>query len=61
VIDRVRYRREVERLLELIGERTRELDLLEAHGARGAALHQRKLELGKVRMELAAVTAASSY
>jgi len=61
VTDRTRYRREVERLLGQISERTRELDLLKARGARGAALRQRKLELKRVRMELAAVTAASSY
>lgn len=59
--DRARYRREVERLLAQIAERTRELNLLKAHGARGAALREPKRELKKIRMELAAMTAASSY
>jgi hypothetical protein len=62
VTERARYRREVERLLAQIAERTRELNLLKAHGARGAALREPKRELKKVRMELAAVvTAAGSY
>ena len=52
-----RYRKEVERLLELIAERTRELDLLRVRGARGAALRDRKLELKQARMELATLTA----
>jgi hypothetical protein len=59
-MDRARYRREVERLLEQITVRTRELQLLKAYGARGAALQERKRELKHVRMELAALTAASS-
>jgi len=59
--DRARYRREVERLLEQITERTRELHLLKAYGARAAALREKKQELKRIRMELAAVTAASSY
>ena len=52
-----RYRKEVERLLELSAERTRELDLLWVRGARGAALRDRKLELKQARMELATLTA----
>ena len=56
-MDRVRYRREVERLLEQITERTRELHLLKAYGARSAALQERKRELKRVRSELAALTA----
>jgi len=58
--DRARYRKEVERLLGQIAERTRELNLLKAHGARAAALREPKRELKKARMELAAVTTAAS-
>jgi hypothetical protein len=60
VSDRARYRRDVERLLEQIKEKTRELQVLKAYGARSAALAERKRELKRVRMELAALTAASS-
>lgn len=59
--DRVRYRREVERLLAQITEKTRELQVLKAYGARAAALRDKKQELKRIRMELAAMTAASSY
>ncbi len=58
--DRARYRREVERLLQQITEKTRELQLLKTYGARNAALKERKQELKRIRMELAAMTAASS-
>ena len=59
--DRRRYQREVERLLEQIRERVRELQLLKVRGARGAALREHKQELKQARNELAALTAASSY
>lgn len=59
-MDRAHYRKEVERLLEQIAERTRELHLLKAYGARSAALRERKLELKKVRKELAAMTMTAS-
>lgn len=57
--DRARYRREVERLLEQITRLTHELRVLKTYGARSAALRERKLELKRVRMELAAVTTAA--
>lgn len=59
--DRRRYQREVERLLEQIRERVRELQLLKVRGARGAALQERKQELARTRKELAALVAASSF
>jgi hypothetical protein len=59
--DRRRYQREVERLLEQIRERVRELHLLKVRGARGPALREHKQELKQARKELAALTAASSY
>jgi len=58
--DRRRYQREVERLLEQIRERVRELQLLKVRGARGPALRDRKQELKRARKELAALVAASS-
>ena len=58
--DRARYRKEVERLLAQIAERTRELNLLKAHGARGPALRDPKRELKKVRTELASLTAVAA-
>jgi hypothetical protein len=61
VSDRRRYQREVERLLEQIRERVRELQLLKVRGARGAALQERKQELARTRKELAALVAASSF
>ena len=54
------YRDEVERLLQEIGDRTRELQLLEVRGARGAALRDTMEELRRTRSELAAVVAAGS-
>lgn len=59
--DRRRYQREVERLLEQIRERVRELQLLKVRGARAAALQERKQELARTRKELAALVAASSF
>lgn len=59
--DHARYRREVERLLQVITERTRELQLLKVRGARGPALRDPKHQLRQARMELAALTAASSH
>jgi hypothetical protein len=56
-----RYQREVERLLEQIRERVRELQLLKVRGARGPALRERKQQLSLTRKELAALVAASSY
>jgi len=61
MIDRARYRKEVERLLEQIAEKTRELQLLKAYGAQSAVLRERMQELRNARMELAALTAASSF
>jgi hypothetical protein len=58
--DRRRYQREVERLLEQIRERVRELQLLRVRGARGPALREQKHELKRARRELAALVAASS-
>jgi len=60
VTDHARYRKEVERLLAQIAERTRELNLLKAYGARAAALSEPKRELKKVRMELASLTAVAA-
>ncbi len=60
-MDRARYRREVERLLEQIAERTRELLVLREFGARGPALRERRQELKRARTELAALVAASSF
>jgi len=59
--DRRRYQREVERLLEQIRERVRELQLLRVRGARAAALREQKQELKRARRELAALVAASSH
>lgn len=59
--DRRRYQREVERLLEQIRERVRELQLLKVRGARGPALREPKHELKRARKELAALVAASSH
>jgi hypothetical protein len=61
VSDRRRYQREVERLLEQIRERVRELQVLKVRGARAAALQERKQELARTRKELAALVAASSF
>lgn len=58
--ERTRYRREVERLLEQIGERVRELRLMKARGARGPTLREQKRELSRARKGLAAVVAAGS-
>ncbi|HUZ98011.1 MAG TPA: hypothetical protein VMU74_01505 [Gaiellaceae bacterium] len=58
--DRRRYQREVERLLEQIRERVRELQLLRVRGARAAALREHKRDLSRTRKELAALVAASS-
>ncbi|HEX5247540.1 MAG TPA: hypothetical protein VFW41_10475 [Gaiellaceae bacterium] len=58
--DRGRYQREVERLLDQIRERVRELQLLRVRGARAAALREQKQELKRARRELAALVAASS-
>ena len=58
--DRRRYQIEVERLLEQIRERVRELRLLKVRGVRGAALREHKQELHRTRKELAALVAASS-
>ena len=59
-MDRRMYQREVERLLEQIGERVRELRLMKVRGALGPALQDRKRELKQARKELAALVAASS-
>ena len=57
--NRRRYQREVERLLEQIRERVRELQLLKVRGARGAAVRAQKEELKRARRELAALVAAT--
>lgn len=57
--DRHRYQREVERLLEQIRERVRELQLLRVRGARAAAVRAQKEELKRARHELAALVAAT--
>ena len=57
--DRHRYQREVERLLEQIRERVRELQLLRAGGARGAAVRAQKEALKRARHELATLVAAT--
>lgn len=57
--ERTRYRREVERLLEQIGDRVRELRLMKARGARGPALREQRRDLSRARKELAALTAAA--
>jgi hypothetical protein len=58
--DRRRYQHEVERLLEQIRERVRELQLLKVRGVRGPALAESKRDLVQTRNELAALVAASS-
>jgi hypothetical protein len=58
--DRRRYQREVERLLEQIRERVRQLQVMKVRGARGPALREPKRELRNARKELAALVAASS-
>lgn len=60
-MDRSRYRKEVERLLEQISERVGELRLMKVRGARGPALQRSKRELVRARKELAALVAASSH
>ena len=60
-MDRRTYQREVERLLEQIGERVRELRLMKVRGALGPALQDRKRELRQARKELAAFVAAGSH
>ena len=57
--DRHRYQREVERLLEQIRERVRELQLLRVRGARGAAVRAQKEELKRARHELATLVIAT--
>jgi hypothetical protein len=54
-MDRRRYQREVERLLDQIRDEVRELRRLYAVGARGPALADLKAELGRARGELARV------
>jgi len=61
VSERRRYQREVERLLEQIRERVRELQLLGVRGVRGPALREHKQELSRTRKELAALVTASSH
>lgn len=53
--DRHTRQNEVERLLEQIGERTRELRLLKTYGIAAAALGDRKQELFQARQQLAAI------
>ena len=54
------YRREVERLLDQIRRRVKELQLLKTYGVRSPALEERKRDLRQVRSELAALVAAGS-
>jgi hypothetical protein len=58
--DRRSYQREVERLLEQIRCRVRELRRLYAAGVRGQALAARKQELARVRARLAEVVGRQS-
>ena len=53
--NRHKRQNEVERLLEQIGERTRELRLLKTYGIAAAALGDRKSELLRTRQQLAAI------
>ena len=53
--DRHKHQNEVERLLEQIGERTRELRRLKTYGIGAAALGDRKSELVRTRQQLAAI------
>ena len=46
---------EVERLLDVIRDRVRELRLLKAYGVRVATVDQRKRELNRARRQLAAI------
>ena len=54
------YRREVERLLDQIRRRVKELQILKTYGVRSPALEERKRDLWRVRSELAALVAAGS-
>jgi hypothetical protein len=59
--DRRRHQREVERLLEQIGETVARIRLSTERGARAPALREQKRELSRARRELAALVAASSH
>ena len=60
MMNRTRYRREVERLLEQIDEGVATIRLSKVRGARGPALREHKRELSHARRELAALVAAGS-
>jgi hypothetical protein len=60
-MERNRYRREVERLLELIRDRVEELQLMKVRGVRGPALSEQKRALKRARKELAVLVTASSH
>jgi len=55
MIDRRRYQREVERLLDQIRSEVRELRRLYVAGARGPALSELESEVERARMKLAYV------
>jgi hypothetical protein len=59
--DRRRYQREVERLLQLIGDGVAKIQLSKVRGVRGPALREQKRELSHARRELAALVAAGSH
>ena len=59
--DRRRYQREVERLLQLIGDGVAQMQLSKVRGARSPALREQKRELSRARRELAALVAAGSH
>jgi hypothetical protein len=57
---RHRYQHHVDALLAELAERRQRINVLKTWGVQAAGLHQLKEELGAVRVELAATTAASS-
>ena len=58
MIDRRTYQLEVERLLSQIDDGMHDLRLLKVAGVRGAALRERKSELGEIRARLASLVSA---
>jgi hypothetical protein len=58
--DRRSYQRRVEQLLAQIEDGMHDLRLLKVAGVRGAALADRKLELGQVRAELASLVGSGT-
>jgi hypothetical protein len=60
MIDRRTYQRRVEHLLAQIEGEMHDLRLLKVAGVRGAAVAERKRELGQVRAELASLVASGA-